>query len=289
MTPAAVSVAAMIALSVLASGLCVAPPPEAAESLTGIEDAAYPASLGEFFATLDSNGDGQIEQQEAASFISNAIGGADYDTLNEQLAGAKSVLSHLDVDDGAGSDARATVSVAELDQHLHRVLSVSALSFEGRAGWHAVLVDCTPFNVMLLLPFAPHPPSPFGQGVRVWEWVRHGLGLPQYADAFKAHAITVRLAANFVLFTEGLPPHRAPPRPPLLTPPLEKPPAHPPPHTHTPPTHAHAHLQSARACTTKPRHSHTALPVVARVQPLDFPALQHGGGAVLDQELGVSE
>ena len=30
------------------------------------------------------------------------------------------------------------------------------------------------------------------QGVRVWDWVRHGLGLPQYAEAFKNHSITVR-------------------------------------------------------------------------------------------------
>lgn len=29
------------------------------------------------------------------------------------------------------------------------------------------------------------------QGMRVWEWIRHGVGLPQYADAFRQHAISV--------------------------------------------------------------------------------------------------
>lgn len=49
-----------------------------------------------------------------------------------------------------GVDAGREVSVAELDVHLHTVLS----------------------------------------GVRVCDWVRHGLGLPQYAEAFRQHAVS---------------------------------------------------------------------------------------------------
>jgi hypothetical protein len=29
------------------------------------------------------------------------------------------------------------------------------------------------------------------QGVKVWEWVTHSLGLPMYTETFKSNAITV--------------------------------------------------------------------------------------------------
>jgi hypothetical protein len=34
--------------------------------------------------------------------------------------------------------------------------------------------------------------SIWAQGHRVAEWIKHGLGLPQYVETFRANAITVR-------------------------------------------------------------------------------------------------
>ncbi|WIA19292.1 hypothetical protein OEZ85_003927 [Tetradesmus obliquus] len=50
-----------------------------------------------------------------------------------------------------GADSGLDISVNELDQHLHKVL----------------------------------------EGVKVWEWITHSLGLPMYAEAFRDNAITV--------------------------------------------------------------------------------------------------
>ncbi len=85
----------------------------------GDHAADYPSSLGEFFASLDANADGQVDQQEAASFIESTIGGSDFATRIEQSHAAETVLAALD-----SNDTGDTVSVAELDVHLHKVLSV---------------------------------------------------------------------------------------------------------------------------------------------------------------------
>ncbi|EFJ40185.1 hypothetical protein VOLCADRAFT_120035, partial [Volvox carteri f. nagariensis] len=102
-------------------------------------------ALNAFFSELDNNHDGAIDVNEASQFIGGSIGGQEFDEPQETADAANSFLHSID-----GGDAGLTVSVDELDIHLHSVLS----------------------------------------GVRAWEWIRHGVGLPQYADAFRAHSIT---------------------------------------------------------------------------------------------------
>ncbi|GFR50892.1 hypothetical protein Agub_g13186, partial [Astrephomene gubernaculifera] len=102
-------------------------------------------ALNAFFSELDKNHDGSIDANEASKFIGGSIGGQEFDEPQEAAEAAASFLTSID-----GGDAGNTVSVDELDIHLHNVLS----------------------------------------GVRVWEWIRHGLGLPQYSEAFRRHSIT---------------------------------------------------------------------------------------------------
>ena len=93
------------------------------------------------------------------------------------------------------------------------------------------------------------------QGAHVAEWVKHGLGLPQYVQAFRDNAVSVSgnrrqclpAAASCVM--------------PVLTVHL----------SHCPPWRCRAY---------------TALP--AYMQVLDFPLLVNDGGATLRDELGVS-
>ncbi|KAG2492414.1 hypothetical protein HYH03_009357 [Edaphochlamys debaryana] len=101
--------------------------------------------LSEFFTELDANQDGAIDVAEATTFIGSGIGGSEFDSAAELKHAAESFLEALD-----GTDGDVTVSVDELDLHLHGVL----------------------------------------RGVRVHDWLRHGLGLPQYAEAFRSHSIT---------------------------------------------------------------------------------------------------
>lgn len=101
-------------------------------------------ALEEFFNNLDADRNGQVDAKEASAFIAN-LGGSEYDEPKEVAQGVEAFLQGVD-----GVDAGREVSVAELDVHLHTVLS----------------------------------------GVRVCDWVRHGLGLPQYAEAFRQHAVS---------------------------------------------------------------------------------------------------
>ncbi|KXZ44899.1 hypothetical protein GPECTOR_61g852 [Gonium pectorale] len=112
-------------------------------------------ALNAFFKELDRDADGTVDALEVSSFIENSIGGAEFDTPAENADAAQSFLHAID-----GADAGTTVSLDELDVHLHAVLS----------------------------------------GVRVCDWVRHGLGLPQYAEAFRNHSIT---ALDFPMLIES--------------------------------------------------------------------------------------
>eukprot|EP00198_Chlamydomonas_reinhardtii_P006107 XP_001695443.1 predicted protein [Chlamydomonas reinhardtii] len=102
-------------------------------------------ALDAFFQELDANRDGSVDASEASKYVESSIGGSEFDSPSEAAEAARMIADTID-----GGDAGSTVSVDELDLHLHNVLS----------------------------------------GVRVWEWIRHGLGLPQYAEAFRRHAIT---------------------------------------------------------------------------------------------------
>ena len=87
-------------------------------------------ALDAFFQELDANRDGSVDASEASKYVESSIGGSEFDSPSEAAEAARMIADTID-----GGDAGSTVSVDELDLHLHNVLS----------------------------------------GVRVWEWIRHGL------------------------------------------------------------------------------------------------------------------
>ena len=73
--------------------------------------------LSQFFGSIDRDGDGQIEPAEALSYI-----GANFDErdINEsQIQAAERIYQNLE-----GTDADATISKAEVEKHLKRLLKV---------------------------------------------------------------------------------------------------------------------------------------------------------------------
>jgi hypothetical protein len=96
---------------------------------------------------------GQLDQNRDGELDSSEVG----EFIDSNLRGQ--TYETVDVDTAAEAmianvdsvDSGVTISQAELDAHVLGVL----------------------------------------QGVKVWDWVNHGLGMPQYADAFRQQGITV--------------------------------------------------------------------------------------------------
>ena len=72
-----------------------------------------------FFYTLDQNHDGQLEQSEVERYVEASVGGKDYQTQQQLDRAAQEVIGKLD-----GGDVGTTISEAELERHLHRILQV---------------------------------------------------------------------------------------------------------------------------------------------------------------------
>ena len=79
---------------------------------------------------MDSDGDGQIELDEAQQYIRGEIGGSHFDEAAEWERGATAMLNTLD-----GTDRDNTISVAELHAHVRE--SAALPSVEGTAEWIA--------------------------------------------------------------------------------------------------------------------------------------------------------
>ena len=77
------------------------------------------SGLSEFFKTVDSDGDGQIEPAEAMRYIGDSFG-PDLPEQDRRLA-VQQMSRNLD-----GSDSGFTVSKAEVEQHLRTLLKVRA-------------------------------------------------------------------------------------------------------------------------------------------------------------------
>ena len=78
---------------------------------------AWNSGLSEFFRTVDSDGDGQIEPAEAMRYIGDSFG-AELPEQDRNLA-VQQMSQNLD-----GSDYGVTVSKAEVEQHLRTLLKV---------------------------------------------------------------------------------------------------------------------------------------------------------------------
>lgn len=128
-------------------------------------------ALERFFEEMDNNHDGEVDEVEAKRYIGERIGGQEYDTPIELTEAFRHMVSNIDKDPAHYH----TITVEEVQDHLINLQQVS----------HQ--------NEKLELVMGVVQAS-------VKEWVQHGLGLPQYAEAFKKNAIT---AADFPLLIEN--------------------------------------------------------------------------------------
>lgn len=73
--------------------------------------------LSQFFGSVDRDGDGQIEPTEALTYL-----GANFDEsdIGDKTGAAKRIYQNLE-----GGDADATISKAEVEKHLRRLLKAS--------------------------------------------------------------------------------------------------------------------------------------------------------------------
>lgn len=142
--------------------------------------------LRQLFDELDCDNDGQLRKQELRQRIGQlSPDHMSHSALEQAVDGA---LGRLDSPDGGLS-----VSWREFQQHLHTILQVRIAS-------HRSTCTCKPVLALLICSFTVFPSElPPGllactyhlQGVAVDDWVAHGLRLPQYAEAFRANAVTV--------------------------------------------------------------------------------------------------
>lgn len=129
--PACTAMSAAVGLLVVL--LCAGPlgglaEPDEQPDLPAAEDGVTAPGLSELFQSMDRDGDGQIGQQEAIAYIGSEIGGTEFDTAQELTDAAQQMLGAVD-----GGDTGTTVSVTELESHLHSVLQVRAPP-EGNGG-----------------------------------------------------------------------------------------------------------------------------------------------------------
>ena len=89
---------------------------------------AWNSGLAEFFRSVDSDGDGQIEPSEAMRYIGDSFG-TELPEKDRKLA-VQQMSRNLD-----GSDSGVTVSKAEVEQHLRTLLKVRGLSEHCQAEW----------------------------------------------------------------------------------------------------------------------------------------------------------
>lgn len=75
-------------------------------------------ALNQFFGSVDRDGDGQIQPSEALSYI-----GANFD--EGYIAGDKKEAAGWVYENLEGNDADATISKAEVEKHLKRLLKAS--------------------------------------------------------------------------------------------------------------------------------------------------------------------
>lgn len=78
-----------------------------------------PEHIQRWFDNLDSDRDGQLQQQELRHFVGANLGPTDYNTQIKLDAAVEQITDKLD-----GSDSGLDISVTELDQYLHRILKV---------------------------------------------------------------------------------------------------------------------------------------------------------------------
>ena len=90
-----------------------------AETSIKAEDEQVKA-LSQFFGSVDRDGDGQIQPSEALSYI-----GANFD--EHEIAGDKKDAAEWVYENLEGNDADATISKAEVEKHLKRLLKVDTM------------------------------------------------------------------------------------------------------------------------------------------------------------------
>lgn len=72
-----------------------------------------------WFDNLDSDRDGQLQQQELRKFVGANLGPTDYNTKRKLDAAVEQITGKLD-----GDDKGFDISIIEVDQYLHRILEV---------------------------------------------------------------------------------------------------------------------------------------------------------------------
>lgn len=77
------------------------------------------AAVSHFFDSLDGNQDGEIDENEARLFIGESLGGSEFDTSQKVEVALDQMKLNVD-----GTDPYTTISKAELNQHLKRLLQV---------------------------------------------------------------------------------------------------------------------------------------------------------------------
>lgn len=82
------------------------------------------AAVSHFFDSLDGNQDGEIDENEARQFIGESLGGSDFDTSQKVDVALDRMKLNVD-----GGDPSTTISKAELNQHLKRLLQVSFITW----------------------------------------------------------------------------------------------------------------------------------------------------------------
>lgn len=88
----------------------------------GAPSQRQPAHMQRWFNHLDSDKDGQLQQQELRRFVGANLGPTDFNTQKKLDAAVEQITGKLD-----GSDSGLDISISELDQYLHRILEVRAL------------------------------------------------------------------------------------------------------------------------------------------------------------------